>query len=357
MINIINSHDFNAVTHEYIKDLSGAIKLDNINTCLDYIVYTNQFNNRPKDASGNFLLSTTPYWQPILDGLGRQIYLNPSSTIYYKDPSSQLLTLIDGTTIAPTGVHYYPQYYSGNLVVDGNTNQVYKDASGIIYYVQLDGSLKDVNGNTRPYGDQTYPLYEGVVLDISNGNVVYHDTQNILYYLQLDGITYKDVSGNVGIAAQLFPHYQQAHGIPILDVDNRIVYQPLYDIANGFLEGDLIFLPNGFQVTLKLDILNNSIDLNQIGFSNVAAFEQSTNVNQQATLSQGFKSVSTIADDKKIVTTINVPLLIKLKNLTNGPKTSDDSSFPYPIIDSLHSGNAHNDIIHLKNDLIKPLFI
>jgi hypothetical protein len=320
LINIINNQTINPITHEYIKDLSGTITLSNINNCLDYIVYTNKFGNRSNstDGSGNFLLSTTPYWEPMLDSSGHIIYTDLSNNVYtVQKDGSGLIKDISGNL--PTG-EIFPNYYSGTLLTDGSGNQVYQDASDTLYYLQSDGSLQTLTGQPLQYGVQTYPAYIGVqlLLDSSN-NVVYHDSNYTFYYLNVDG-RYLDVSGNpLGVAVQIFPVFTPGPGRPVLDVNNNIVFQPVYSIANGFLENDLIFLPNGFQVTLTLDIINNSIDLNQLGFANVSTYQQQTNVNQQGSQSQGFKSVSTVADDKKITTTINVPLLIKLKNLSNGP--------------------------------------
>lgn len=320
LINIINTQAFNANTHEYIRDLSGVIHLANINDSLNYVVYKNEFGNRSGafDGSGDYILGTTPYWQPQLDANKNIIYQNASGELYFVQPDGSLKD--NANVSVPVGEHTYPLYHSGELVRDASNLQVYHDPSGVKYYQQEDGTLKDASGNLLPGGVQTHPAYEGLsLLKDENDNVVYHDASYVFYYLLPDGRR-ADASGNVlGDSVQIFPVFQPGPGRPILDVNNNIIYQPVYDIANGFLDGDLIFLNNGFQVTLSLDIINNSIDLNQLGFANVASFQQQSNVNQQQTSSQGFQSVSTVADDKKIVSTINVPLLIKLKNLSTGP--------------------------------------
>lgn len=332
LVNIINSQAFNANTHEYINDLSGVIHLANINDALNYVVYKNEFGNRSGafDGSGDYILGTTPYWQPQLDNSKNIIYQNASGKLYFVQPDG---SLADEVQIpAPVGEHTYPLYHSGTLVLDGSGEQVYHDPSGTKYYQQPDGTLKDASGELLPGNVQTHPAYEGLSLYMDDsGNVVYHDASYTFFYLLPDGSRVDAIGTPLGASVQIFPVFVPGPGRPILDVDNNIIYQPVYDIANGFLDGDLIFLNNGFQVTLSLDIINNSIDLNQLGFANVASFQQQSNVNQQATQSQGFQSVSTVADDKKIVSTINVPLLIKLKNLSNGPIKPQDAPLPeYP---------------------------
>jgi hypothetical protein len=214
LINIIHAKTYNNRTHEYIKDLSGSIIIQNINNLINYAVYRNTFHNRSfdTDGSGNYLLSTTPYWKPLLD-------------------------------------------QSGNIV--------YQDVSGTYFYVQSNGCLKDIYGNLIPIGDHYYPVY----------------TNN-----------------------------------PILDISGNIIYQPVYSIANGFLDGDLIFIENGFQVKLVLDIRNNNIHLNQTGLDNLLSYEEKTNIDQPSSITNGFEKVVNYADNNFIVTTVNVPLLIKLKN-------------------------------------------
>lgn len=330
LINIIHAKTMDVNTHEYIRDLSGSITLSGINNSLNYVTYNNRFGNRSgsTDGSGNYLLSTTPYWQPQLDGNGNIIYQDNSGNLYYVQPDGSRKD-IQGNSV-PEGSSMYPLYYSGTPILNTDGKQVYQDASATYYYQQSDGSLKDASGQSLPSGIQTFPAYISLVLlKDGSGNVVYRDAQNTYFYLLPDGRRV-DGSGNVlGMSVPIFPVYEPGPGRPILDVYGNVVYQPVYDIANGFLDGDLIFLNNGFQVTLKLDVINNSILLNQLGFANVASYQQQSNVNQQQTLYQGFQSVSTVADDKKIVSVINVPLLIRLSNLSSGPTEP-----PYPITSS-----------------------
>lgn len=326
LINIIHAQTMDVNTHEYIRDLSGAITLSQINKSLNDVTYSNRFGNRSgsTDASGNYLLSTTPYWQPQLDANGEIIYQDSSGHLFFVQPDGSRKD-IQGNSV-PEGESIFPLYYSGTPILDEGGKQVFQDASATYYYTQPDGSLKDASGQSLPSGVQTFPAYTSLVLlKDGSGNVVYRDAQNTYFYLMPDGRR-ADASGNVlGVSVQIFPVYEPGPGRPILDVYGNVIYQPVYDIGNGFLDGDLIFLNNGFQVTLKLDVVNNSIMLNQLGFANVASYQQQSNVNQQQTLYQGFQSISTVADDKKIISVINVPLLIRLSNLSSGPTAP-----PYP---------------------------
>lgn len=45
------------------------------------------------------------------------------------------------------------------------------------------------------------------------------------------------------------------------------------DISGGFLVGDLIYIPNGFQVTLTTDICNNGVLLNNLGITHAQTIQ------------------------------------------------------------------------------------
>lgn len=48
---------------------------------------------------------------------------------------------------------------------------------------------------------------------------------------------------------------------------------PTTDISGGFLVGDLIYIPNGFQVTLTTDICNNGVLLNNLGITHAQTIQ------------------------------------------------------------------------------------
>lgn len=84
-----------------------------------------------------------------------------------------------------------------------------------------------------------------------------------------------------------------------------------YGMADGFLAGDLIFIPGGTHVTLKLNIDPESFSpLNNVGSSNVATLTQTTN-----NISGNF-STNTVATTTNITRVLTAPILIQLANLS-----------------------------------------
>ncbi len=77
---------------------------------------------------------------------------------------------------------------------------------------------------------------------------------------------------------------------------------------DGFIAGDLIFVPDGFTFTINLDIINNNILLNSLGYANVA------NLNQTYNYTSGYFSVNTTVTNTNIKQLIKVPLLFVLVN-------------------------------------------
>jgi hypothetical protein len=84
-----------------------------------------------------------------------------------------------------------------------------------------------------------------------------------------------------------------------------------YGMIDGFIEGDLIFIPGGTHVTLKLNIDSEAfLPLNNVGVSNVATLTQTTNsVN-------GNFSINTTATTTNITRILTAPILIQLTNLS-----------------------------------------
>lgn len=81
-------------------------------------------------------------------------------------------------------------------------------------------------------------------------------------------------------------------------------------IKDGFIEGDIIFVPNGITITLNLDIISNSIGLNTLGSSLLSQLNSSTNY------TNNYFSVNTTTTNTNIKRIIKAPLLIKLTNLS-----------------------------------------
>jgi hypothetical protein len=85
-------------------------------------------------------------------------------------------------------------------------------------------------------------------------------------------------------------------------------YNSNYGVGDGFLAGDLIWIPSGTTITLKLDIDSESfLPLNNVGASFAA-----TNYSQTTNYTGDNFSQTTSATTNRISRTVQAPLLIKL---------------------------------------------
>jgi hypothetical protein len=83
-----------------------------------------------------------------------------------------------------------------------------------------------------------------------------------------------------------------------------------FSLQDGFIEGDLIFIPNGITITLNLDVIPNGISLNNLGSTYLS------NLNSNTNYVHGFFSCNTTTTNSKIKRVVKAPLLIKLMNLS-----------------------------------------
>lgn len=88
---------------------------------------------------------------------------------------------------------------------------------------------------------------------------------------------------------------------------NNAADNALY-VKNGFIEGDLLFIPGGISVTLNVNINNNNIHLNYIGQTGQNALDSTYNY------STGYFSSNLSHTETNIKKVVTVPLLIKLVN-------------------------------------------
>jgi hypothetical protein len=83
-----------------------------------------------------------------------------------------------------------------------------------------------------------------------------------------------------------------------------------FSLQDGFVEGDIIFVPNGLITTLNMDIITNNIQLNYLGAAHLA------NLNSQTNYVNGYFSSITTTVNNNIKQVVKAPLLIKLANLS-----------------------------------------
>jgi hypothetical protein len=88
--------------------------------------------------------------------------------------------------------------------------------------------------------------------------------------------------------------------------------------VNNFLNGDLIYVPDGVTITLRIDIdSGNGLQLNSYGTDFL------NNLNQTSNIKKGDIYQNTITTTNEIIRTVKVPLLIKLSNLSNNNMSSN----------------------------------
>lgn len=83
-----------------------------------------------------------------------------------------------------------------------------------------------------------------------------------------------------------------------------------FTLQDGFIDGDIIFIPQGITVTLNLDIIPNNINWNSLGASHVASLISASNY------SSGYFSSTTINSISNIRKVVTAPLLLRLTNLS-----------------------------------------
>lgn len=133
-----------------------------------------------------------------------------------------------------------------------------------------------INGKTLD------PVTGEYVLDLS-GSVVINDINNTLSYINSSNVFNNRPSGGNNGGD--------------------------FSIRDGFIEGDLIFIPDGITVTLTVDIITNGITLNTLGVT------QCTQLTNLYDYSVGYFSSTTTNSQTNITRIVKAPLLLKLKNI------------------------------------------
>jgi hypothetical protein len=82
--------------------------------------------------------------------------------------------------------------------------------------------------------------------------------------------------------------------------------QYIYGEKDGFLDGDLLFIPKGFTMTLSVDLDSESLKLNELGKRHLHELNRSTKFDD------GNYSQETVTTIDRIIRTVKVPLFIKL---------------------------------------------
>jgi hypothetical protein len=136
----------------------------------------------------------------------------------------------------------------------------------------------------------------GAYVNNLTGSITIYNINNLLKYA---------VDGNV------FGNRDPSGGTTSSDPANPANY----GVVDGFLDGDLILIPSGTSITLKLSIQNDNFNpVNNMGPSNVSSLNQLSNFSQK--YGSSYYTESTVATTSNITRTLTAPLLFILKNLS-----------------------------------------
>ena len=223
----------------------------------------------------------------------------------YKDASNQNVVqllfdlstdslLVDNATI--TTSDFLQNVKRDRIISLGNISTLYSD---------FDKTVKTYFGD--PYGFSTFfadeDFFVNGVFDASSFvGIINGFTFNIA------GSYVTDLSGTVTIN-DLNNHLRY---ITAANPFNNRPSENNYDITEGFVEGDLIFIPNGIQIKLTVDIQAESfVNITNMGPGNLAKINNLINYNNIQT---GVSKVTNYSNTN-ITQTYNVPILLVLSNV------------------------------------------
>ena len=222
------------------------------------------------------------------------LYKDPTNTIIWQTAFDKSTNRFPTDTITVTAEQFIDQVrYTPQILSVGKLNTLYSDFIAYVndYFSYADGFSSLFNLSS--------------VVDI-NGGVF--DASALLQLIQ--GNTYDPVTEE---------YIQDLSGaIQITDINkilNAIVYSNPFQNRtegntnqDGFLAGDLIFVPDGVTTVLNLNIQNSQITLNSLGLSHTQSLTEASNYQE------GYFSSYTTNTETNIQRTVKAPLLIILSN-------------------------------------------
>jgi hypothetical protein len=239
-----------------------------------------------KNANNNGLISSTYNYESDSFNVDN-VSLSALEFISGISPSS-IISLGSLTSLYSDFTYYLNQYFNNKsgftdtftLARPININNGIFDASAFMYL--LHRHARDCSGN--------------FVTDLS-GTVTFNDINNTLREVVCMNIfNNRDMSGG------------DSSGVDVSGtaIDPTNPYN--YTVADGFVEGDLLFIPNGITITLTINISNNNVVLNESGNIFLG------NLNLQTNYTHGYFSQYTETTPTNITRIVTTPLLIKLQN-------------------------------------------
>ena len=272
----------------YILKMDELNKYDVANSLqLSFDVRT--FNEKlglNKNANNNGLISTT--YNNDSDSFNVDCVSLSASEFISGINSSSIISLGSLSSVYSDFSYYLNQYFNNKsgftdtftLSRPININNGVFDASAFMYL--LHRHARDLCGNfvTDLSGTVTFNNINNTLREVVCTNVFENRYMN---GVDASGV---DVSGNAIDPTN--PHN--------------------YTVADGFIEGDLLFIPNGITITLTINISNNNVVLNESGNIFLEKLNLETNY------THGYFSQYTETTSNNITRIITTPLLIKLQN-------------------------------------------
>lgn len=199
--------------------------------------------------------------------------------------TSQVISVGKYSTMYSDFTNYVSTYFG----YAGGFSSLFNQASEF----QINGGVFDANAFVHLIGGEVADG-SGAYINNMTGSITISNINKTLRY---------------AIDANIFGNRDPSGGTTAYDPVNN--QRANYGMADGFLEGDLIFVPAGTTVTLKLNISPEPFGpLNNVGPSNVLTLTQSTNS------VVGNFSTNTAASTTNITRVLTAPILIKLANLS-----------------------------------------
>lgn len=229
------------------------------------------------------------------------LYKNSTNTSIISTSFDPATYRFPKNSITLTANQFVTELTSDNIISVGSLSTLYSD---FITYVNQ--YFNFTNGFTTLFTlSNQIDAHSGIFNEDSFINIIHGKTKNLTtgeYILDLSGsvtLNYiNELLNNVTFSNPFNNRNPYAN-----NGDN-------FSLQDGFIEGDLIFVPNGITITLNLDVIPNGISINNLGMNHLSNLNSSTNyVN-------GFFSCNTTTVNTKIKRIVKVPLLIKLMNLS-----------------------------------------
>ena len=291
-------------------DMTNAIQI-----LLDVSIFNKKLGIT-KDAANSVILST-------MYNSATQTFTNDSITIQSTDivnglnDKKQIISVGRYSTLYSDFMNYIHTYfgYSGGFASIFNKGTTYDICGGIFNTQTLFNLMKNPASS----------LQNGIYKTDLSGSIILSNINQLLRYA-VDGNVFgnRDPSGNNGSNNAADPSFNYNYGV-----------------GDGFISGDLIFVPNGMQITLNLDIAAEAyLPINNIGPS--SSYLNTLMSSQQSSFQyNNYYSISTTSSLNNINRVVKTPILIRLANL--------EVVYPNKFIFSVQQSTYNSSISPVKN--------